>query len=290
MLSHLVLRLTALLVLSCASFLPSAGAQPTTATDPIVARVDGYEVRLSELMAIFRNLPQRVQQMPFEQVYRPILEHAIGIRLLAAEGRKQNLQDDSAVKRRLAQLEDQLIYQAYAEKIVNAKATDARLKEAYDKYVKEHKGEEEVRASHILVKTEQEAKEIIARLEKGEDFAKLAKEKSTDPSKAQNSGDLGFFTREQMVKEFADAAYAMKPGEISKAPVKTQFGWHVIRLNEKRTQPAPAFEEVKDQLKQELAQTIAGEEINRLRDGAKIERFDATGAPLKDEAAPDKKN
>ena len=149
--------------------------------------------------------------------------------------------------------------------------------------MKENKGEEEVRASHILVKTEQEAKDIIAQLEKGADFAKLAKEKSTDPSKEKNSGDLGFFTKEQMVKEFAEAAYALKKGETSKTPVKTQFGWHVIRVTDRRTQAAPAFEDVKDQLRQKLAEFIAQEEINKLRSAAKIARFDAQGKPLKEE-------
>ncbi len=268
---------------------PAAHGQSADAADPVVATVDGHKIHLSELNVIYRNLPQRVQQVPFEQIYRPILEHAIGIRLMSIEGRKRQMQNQDDVKKRLAQLEDQLIYQAYAEKVINEKSTEARLKEAYEKFVKEHKGEEEVRASHILVKSEQEAKEVVARLEKGEDFAKLAKEKSTDPSKAQNSGDLGFFSREQMVKEFADTAFAMKPNEITKSPVKTQFGWHVIKVVEKRAKPAPTFDEVKDQIKQEIGQTIAQEEINRLKDGAKIERFDAKGQALKDEPKTDGK-
>jgi len=125
------------------------------------------------------------------------------------------------------------------------------------------------------------------RLEEGAelrlDFAKLAKEKSTDPSKEKNSGDLGFFSKEQMVKEFAEAAFAMKAGETTKAPVKTQFGWHVIRVTDRRTSAAPKFEEVKDQLRQKLSETIAQEEINKLRGAAKIERFDAEGKPMKEE-------
>ncbi|MCW5770881.1 MAG: peptidylprolyl isomerase, partial [Rhodospirillaceae bacterium] len=149
--------------------------------------------------------------------------------------------------------------------------------------VKAYKGDEEIRASHILVKTEQEAKDIIVQLEKGADFAKLAKEKSIDPSKERNSGDLGFFTKDQMVKEFADAAFAMKKGETTKAPVKTQFGWHVIRVTDRRTKDAPKFDEVKDQLRQKLAESIAQEEITKLRSAAKIQRFDAEGKPQKEE-------
>lgn len=262
-------------------------AQPKP--DPVVAEVNGEKISLSDLMTTFRALPARLQQVPFEQLYRPLLEHAIAIRLLAAEGRKAKLQDSEAVKRRLRYIEGQYVYEAYVEKIVGERATEAKLKEAYEAYVKEHKGEEEVRASHILVKTEQEAKDILAQLDKGADLATLAKEKSIDPSKDRNSGDLGFFTKEQMVKEFAEAAFALKKGETAKAPVKTQFGWHVIRVTDRRAQAAPKFEEVKDQLRQKLAETIAQDEINKLRGAAKIQRFDPKGEPLKEEEKKEEK-
>ena len=187
------------------------------------------------------------------------------------------------MKKRIRYVEGQYVYEAYVEKIVAERATEAKLKEAYEAFVKDFKGEEEVRASHILVKTEQEAKDIIAQLEKGADFAKLAKEKSIDPTKDRNSGDLGFFSKEQMVKEFADAAFALKKGETAKVPVKTQFGWHVIRVADRRAGAPPKFDEVKEQLRQKLAETIAQEEIAKLRGAAKIQRFDAKGQPLTEE-------
>ncbi len=260
-----------------------ATAQTADPPDPVVAVVDGHKIQLSEIVAIYRGLPQRMQQMTFEQLYVPLVDHAISIRLLATEGRKQKLQDGEAVKRQLARYEDTLVYQAYADKVVGEKATDDRLKVAYEKFVKEFKGEEEIRASHILVKTEQEAKDIIVQVEKGGDFEKIAKEKSIDPSKAQNSGDLGYFSKDQMVKEFAEAAFAMKKGDTSKSPVKTQFGWHVIRVTDRRAKPAPGFDDVRDQLRQEMSQEIAGEEVKRLRALAKVERFDAKGQPMKEE-------
>jgi peptidyl-prolyl cis-trans isomerase C len=136
---------------------------------------------------------------------------------------------------------------------------------------------------HILVKTKAEADTLHSQLESGADFAKLAKEKSVDPSKERNSGDLGFFSKEQMVKEFAEAAFAMKKGETVKTPVKTQFGWHVIRVTDRRAGAPPKFDEVKDQLRQKLAEGIAQEEITKLRGIAKIARFDAEGKPLADE-------
>ncbi len=258
-------------------------ADKSVASDPVVADVNGEKIQLSDLVSTYRALPQRLQQVPFEQLYRPLLEHAIAIRLLATEGRKAKLQDSEAVKKRIRYIEGQYVYEAYVEKIVAERATEAKLKEAYEAFVKDYKGEEEVRASHILVKTEQEAKDILAQLEKGADFAKLAKEKSVDPSKERNSGDLGFFGKDQMVKEFAEAAFALKKGETAKAPVKTQFGWHVIRVTDRRAGAPPKFEEVKDQLRQKLAEGIAQEEIGKLKSAAKIERFDADGKPLKEE-------
>jgi peptidyl-prolyl cis-trans isomerase C len=259
------------------------------APDPVVADVNGEKIHLSDLVSTYRALPARLQQVPFEQLYKPLLEHAIAIRLLAAEGRKVKLQDTESVQKRLRYIEGQYVYEAYVEKIVGERATEAKLKEAYEAFVKDYKGEEEVRASHILVKSEQEAKDVIAQLEKGADFAKLAKEKSIDPSKDRNAGDLGFFSKEQMVKEFAEAAFGMKKGETSKTPVKTQFGWHVIRVTDSRAAAPPKFEEVKDQLRQKLAEGIAQEEITKLRGIAKIARFDAEGKPLAEEPKAEEK-
>ncbi len=267
---------------------PFAAAQDK-APDPVVADVNGEKILLSDLVATYRALPARLQQVSFEQLYKPLLEHAIAIRLLAAEGRKAKLQETEAVRKRLKYIEGQYVYEAYVEKIVDERATEEKLKGAYADFVKEYKGEEEVRASHILVKTEQEAKDIISQLEKGADFAKIAKEKSVDPSKERNGGDLGFFSKEQMVKEFADAAFALKKGETVKAPVKTQFGWHVIRVTDRRAAAAPKFEEVKDQLRQKLAESIAQDEINKLRGAAKIARFDAEGKPLAEEPKTEEK-
>jgi peptidyl-prolyl cis-trans isomerase C len=282
--STLTRRLAAAALLLGLFVLPAAAQEAAPAKpDTVVAEVDGEKITLGDLLTTYRSLPARLQQLPFQQLYRPLLEHVISIRLLAQEGRKLKLQDSADVKRRLAYMESQFVYEAYVDKIVSQQATDAKLKEAYQGYVKTYKGKEEIRASHILVKSEDEAKEIIRQLDKGADFAKLAKEKSIDPSKDRNGGDLGYFTRDQMVKEFADAAFALKNGETTKAPVKTQFGWHVIRVTDRRTEPAPPFDKVKDQLRRQLAEKIAQDEIKRLRDGAKITRFDASGKPLKEE-------
>lgn len=287
MMTSVLSRCAAAALMALALAAPAAAQEK--APDPVVADVNGEKVHLSDLISTYRALPQRLQQVPFEQLYKPLLEHQIAIRLLAAEGRKAKLQESEAVQKRLKYIEGQYVYEAYVEKIVGERATDAKLQEAYAAFVKDYKGEEEVRASHILVKTEQEAKDVINQLEKGADFAKLAKEKSVDPSKERNSGDLGFFSKEQMVKEFAEAAFALKKGETTKAPVKTQFGWHVIRVTDRRAAAAPKFEEVKEQLRQKMAESIAQDEITKLKGAAKIARFDAEGKPLAEEPKTEEK-
>jgi len=153
------------------------------------------------------------------------------------------------------------------------------LKPAYDKLVAGLKDDVEVRASHILVDSEDKAKEIIGLLNKGGDFAALAKKGSNDPGSKDKGGDLGFFPREAMVPEFANAAFALEPGKVTAAPIKTQFGWHVIKVDERRARKAPEFTEVKPQLLQEVQQNKVNDAIAALKAKAKVERFAAPGVP-----------
>jgi len=150
--------------------------------------------------------------------------------------------------------------------------TDEALRQTYDEAVKSMSGQEEVRARHILVESEDEAKAILEQLKGGADFATVAKEKSKDPGAAEG-GDLGYFTKDQMVPEFADVAFKMYPGQLSN-PVKTQFGWHVIKVEDKRTRQPPEFEKVKDQIEAYLARKAQSDFITKLRQSAKVERLD----------------
>ncbi len=263
--------------------------------DPVVAIIDGEKIHLSAVKELYDSLPARYRRIPVERLYQPLLERLIAIRVMAKAAREAKLQDDPALKKRLAQLEQQLLYSAYVNKMVDEKVTDAALKARYEEFVKKYKGAEEVKASHILVKTKKEAQEIIAELEKGVSFDKLARAHSKGPS-AKRGGDLGYFEKGQMVKPFAEAAYAMKKGEFTKTPVQTQFGWHVILVTDKRTKPAPPFEKVKAQLRADLAEKIEAEALNAERKKAKIERFKMDGSPItssdtkkKDDTKDDKK-
>lgn len=247
--------------------------------DPVVAKIDGQEIRLSDLEAEKSLLPTRVQQLPMEQVYRPLLERVITNRLLTNAARKQKLQDDPAVKERLARLEDALVREVYIAKKIEDQITEERVKKRYDELIKSRKPTEEIQARHILVKTEKEARDIVKQLEKGADFAKLANQKSIGPTKDQG-GNLGWFARGDMVKEFEEAAFALKKGEFGKEPVKTQFGWHVIKVEGRREKPAPELKEVREQITQTLLREFYQAEIRRLIAAAKIERFAADGKPL----------
>src|SRR5262249_55464474 len=175
-------------------------------------------------------------------------------------------------KRRLAFLRNKLMMGFALQEETKAALTDEAMHQTYEDAIKSMGGQEEVRARHILVETEDEAKAILEEIKGGADFATLAKEKSKDPGGA-DGGDLGYFTKEQMVPQFAEVAFKMYPGQLSN-PVKTQFGWHIIKLEDKRSKQPPEFDKVKDQIEAYLARKSQSEFISKLRQSAKIERFD----------------
>lgn len=251
--------------------------QPLDTDDPIVASVDGAPIRRSDVIAVQRTLPPQFQQVPVEVLYPAVLERLIDAKLLANAGRKESLDKDPEVKQRLAQFEERLIQEVYLTRRIEAAVNDKAIRERYDQYVKSNPAKEEVRARHILVSTEAQAKDVIAELKKGADFADLAKAKSIDPAGKQQGGDLGYFSREEMVPEFSEAAFKLKEGEITEMPVKSQFGWHVIKV-EARRKSTPAFEEMRDQLAEEIQQETVNQIVAQLRSGAKIERFNPDGS------------
>ena len=286
----LPIRQAALAASLLAAFVLASGsasaqtAQPPqpvdTAADPVIAIVDGSAIRRSDMAAVQRSLPTQFQQMPLEMIYPMLLERMIDAKLLAAAGRKAKLLDDAEAKARLAQFEERLLQEIYLTRKLSAGVNEMAVKARYDKFVKENPPKEEIHARHILVATEAEAAAIIAELAKGADFAKLAAEKTTDPSGKTTGGDLGFFGKDEMVPEFATVAFALKPGEITEKPVKTQFGWHVIKVDEKRS-VAPGLEEAREQIVNDLQQEIVAEEVAALRKDAEVERFNPDGSAKK---------
>ncbi len=259
-------------------------AASEAADDPVVAVVNGDKVLRSEVEAAHEALPDQYRQMPIEAIYEPLLARVIDLHLLEQEALKEDIEKKPDVQEALARARIQVLRQQVLEVAVAEGSTDARLHQAYDA-MKAQPGfaYEEVHAEHILLKTKEEADAVIADLAKGADFAVLAKEKSIDPSAKQNGGDLGYFSQGTMVKEFADAAYSMPVGTVGKEPVQTQFGWHVIKVLDKR-QHVPTFEEKEPEVRQEVAKEIVTALVEKVRTGAKIERFSLDGTPV--EAAP----
>lgn len=258
---------------------PASAAKPLPPGNTVVARVDGTELHFSDVEAAQQNLPPQAQKMPLEQIYPALVDRLVDGMLITEAGRKDHLDQDADVQLRLKRFEDRLIQEAYLNRAIKGAETEDQLKARYQTFIKEKAEREEVHARHILVKTEAEAKAIIAELDKGADFADLANKDSIDTS-AKSGGDLGYFGRDDMVKEFADAAFTLPAGQYTKTPVKTQFGWHVIKVEDRRLKAPPSFEEARQELSQQVARDVVEAKLKELRGAAKIETFGLDGKPL----------
>ncbi len=237
-----------------------------------VARVNGSEITEAELGFAEAEVGSEIAGLPLEARRRVLVEYLVEAHLFAEAAGKGQLGTGKEFEERLAYYKLRALRDTFYEKKVRDAVTEAQAKSAYDEQIAKIAPEPEVRARHILVKTEQEAKDLVKQLKAGADFIELAKKSSDGPS-AQTGGDLGYFARGQMVKQFEDVAFALKPGEIS-APVQTEFGWHVIKVEDKRNRPVPGFDEVKDQLMASLVQNQLKGVVQGLRGTAKVEIVD----------------
>jgi peptidyl-prolyl cis-trans isomerase C len=290
--------LRALGAVACVTFLtvavplapvPYAGVARAAEEDAVVARVNGIDIRQSDLAFAEEEIGGNMPTIPPEQKRDYLVNYLVDVIVLSQAAEKQKLADRADVKRRLAFDHNRLLMEALLQDAGKASLSDDAERKVYEEAVKQVKNEEEVHARHILVPTEDEAKAILAQLKGGADFATLAKEKSKDPGAAEG-GDLGYFTKEQMVPEFAEVAFKLGKGQLSD-PVKTQFGWHVIKVEEKRIRPTPTFEQVKPQIENYVAHRAQAELVENLRKSATVERLDKPAAadPSLNPAAPAKK-
>jgi|YNPMSStandDraft_1061717.scaffolds.fasta_scaffold00292_24 peptidyl-prolyl cis-trans isomerase C len=260
-----------------------AQVQPLApASDPVVARVDGTPIHLSELEEAVRGLPEQFRAMPPQVLYPVMLDQLITQRVLVNAARKLNLQDTPEVRARIRRAEEEALQQALLAREIGPLLTEQALRARYEQDIVSKPQEAEVRARHILVQTETEARQAITALQGGADFATLARERSRGPGAAEG-GDLGFFKREEMPEAFAAAAFALEPGQFTTTPVRTQFGWHVIKLEERREEPRPSFEQAEEGLRRAIIEEAATRVVERLRAEASVERFALDGAPI---AAP----
>jgi|tagenome__1003787_1003787.scaffolds.fasta_scaffold20662189_2 peptidyl-prolyl cis-trans isomerase C len=261
----------------------SGWTQGTTSppSDPVVAKVDGQAIHLSDLKDAAQGLPETMRDMPPQTLYPMLLDQLIDGRVLVNEARKTGLDKDPGVQRQVVAAEDRALQTAVLSKKVGPSVTDEAVHARYDKEIAGKPGEEEVHAKHILVDSEAEAKKIIGQLKGGADFAALAKQYSKDPAGAQQGGDLGFFKKTDMVPEFADAAFSLQPGQVSQQPVHSQFGWHVILLVERRKAEPPSYDQAREQLRQRMIQEGVQQVVAKARAAASVERFNLDGSQVR---------
>ena len=284
--SVLLLASTNLTLAQTTAPTPGSSAGPTTTAgatatpaDPVVARVAGEEIRASELAEAAQNLPEELRGMPAPVLYPMLIDQLIDRKIIVLAARKEGLERDPAVQKQVVRATDSALQNALLSREIAPTLTDAGIKARYDRDYANKPGEEEVHARHILVEDEAKAKEIITQLAGGADFAELAKTASKDPG-ATNGGDLGFFKKSDMLPEFAEAAFALTPGQVSATPVQTRFGWHVIKLEERRAAPAPTLEQVRDEVRQLMIQEGVTKVLATARQGVAVEKFKPDGSAL----------
>ncbi|ABA03656.1 PpiC-type peptidyl-prolyl cis-trans isomerase [Nitrobacter winogradskyi Nb-255] len=240
--------------------------------NPVLAKVNGSEIRQSDVNLAAEELGPSLAQMDPAAKQENVLSFLIDMKIIAKAAEEKKVENSEDFKKRLAFARDRLLMDRLLASEGKAALTDSAMKTVYTDASKQITSEQEVHARHILVPTEEEAKKVEEELKKGADFAELAKKESKDPG-ASDGGDLGFFTKEQMVPDFSKVAFALEPGKISD-PVKTQFGWHIIKVEEKRARKAPDFDQVKPQIEQFVTRKAQAEYVAKLRETAKIERLD----------------
>lgn len=256
---------------------PATEAAKPAPVDPakVVATIEGQPVTEADLALALASVDQQYSQLPPDQRRAAAFMAVMEIKLLAARAVAEGLDKDPEFQRRMAFLRDRALHSEVIDKDIGAKITDAEIRAAYDKQIAETPPVNEVKARHILVKTKEEAEAIVKQLDEGADFEKLANEHTTDPSGKTSGGDLGYFGPGQMVPEFEKAAFALEVGGYTKTPVQSQFGWHVIKVEDKRAQQPPAYDTVKDQFRNMVFRDKYFALVDELRKNGKVDISDA---------------
>lgn len=237
----------------------------------VAAKINGEVVYINDLKQSYADHPQIKDRVSFEEFYAKTLDVFVNSKLVYQAAQKAKIEETPEYQRQLVTAKEDLARKLYLEKLVEEKVNDEAVKKLYDEYTSKFESQKEVKAKHILVDSEDKAKEVISKLNKGEDFVKLAKEYSRDQV------DLGYFTEEMMVPEFSKAAFAMNKGAYSKAPVKTEFGYHVILVEDVRASKPLELKDVEPQLKNMVTQQVIAQIFEDLRNNAKVERYTLEG-------------
>lgn len=253
---------------------PEAAAPAAVAPETVIATVGDDQITEGDLSFAAEDLAQDLGQMPAEERRAFLLRVLIDMKVMAGAAEKAGMDQTELFAQRLNYLKERALRRAYFADAIAGQVTEEAVRADYDKFVAEFQSQEEVRARHILVETKEEADAIKAELDAGGDFAAIAKEKSIDPGSGANGGDLGFFAQGMMVPEFETAAFALaNPGDVS-APVQSQFGWHIIKLEEKRQSAPPTFEQVAPQIQQQVLMRVFNEKVEELMAGVTVDVTD----------------
>ncbi|RJF87976.1 peptidylprolyl isomerase [Oleomonas cavernae] len=249
-----------------------------------MAKVGDEEIHRSEVAEAYKTLPEQFAQIPLDAIFSDLLNQLVDRKIIALAAKKAGLETDPEVAAKVELLKERILEEVYVSRTIEAAINDATLKAKYDQILAQNPPEEEVHARHILVESEEEAKKLKAELDKGADFAELANKNSKD-SRDGSGGDLGYFTRDRMVPEFAEAAFAAEKGKVV-GPIKTQFGWHLILVVDKRKAEPPPFDQVKAQLKDMVTQELTTAKIEELKKGIPVQIMNADGSTPRPQIAP----
>jgi len=245
--------------------------------DPIIASVNGKSIYRSDLDIVRTRLPEQYRNLPMKELFQPLLNRLIRSTLLATAAKAQKLDKTPQYKRGLAFAKVRILEQALLEREIAKNVTKEAVRARYKNTIGKFSAKEEIRARHILVKTRQEALKIVKELIAGANFAQLAKERSTGPSK-NRGGDLNYFGRGQMVPQFELSAFGLEIGKFTKKPVQTQFGWHIIKLEDKRISKPPRFEEIRAKIQRDMAGEVVSKFVTGIIKKANIQRFEMDGS------------
>lgn len=249
------------------------------AADPVVGSVEGHLIYLSELGDASKTLPENLRGIPFDTLYPVLLDRMIDHEALVIMARRAGVEQKKQVQHDIQVATERILEGAYLNEVAAPLVTEQAIQAKYNRQYANRPAAEEVRARHILVTTEAEARKVLQDLKKGADFATIARVLSKDPDAAKG-GDLGFFRREQVWPGFADVAFSLQPGQIAPDPIKNEFGWHVIKVEERRLVAPPSYSDIHDQLKQELLAAAVQQTIQKARAQLAIHRFNLDGSEL----------
>ena len=266
-------------VLLTAATFPALAAD----ADPVVATVNGTSIHRSALEKKLQSIQQH-GQVPLEKVYDQLLDQAVVGELIMTQAKKLKAEDDPVFKAQLAELRQQLLQQFSLTKQAEAAVTEEATRQRYQEKLATTPPKEEVKVRHIVVASEEAAKQVIADLQAGTSFEEEAKAKSLDPSGKNNGGDIGYISKDRTVPEFSAAAFALKPGEYTQTPAHSKLGWHIIKVEDRRTAPPPSYEAERTKIKMELVEQNMQKIVEAMVKGAQIKLYNLDGTPKPDKA------